>query len=69
MQYFTLKSKPCSRKARFFCYDIHTGTVVGLAKKTVAFLISLLIPSFLTYGFYIWWGRNKKRKSTTTAKA
>lgn len=48
-------------------YDIHTGAVFGLAGKIFAFLISLLIASLPISGFYIWWGRNKKKKSTTTA--
>lgn len=47
-------------------YDIHTGAVIGLAGKIFAFLISLLIASLPISGFYIWWGRNKKKKSTTT---
>jgi len=42
-------------------YDIHTGAVFGLAGKTFAFLISLLIASLPVSGFYIWWGRNKNR--------
>lgn len=48
-------------------YDIHTGAVFGLAGKIFAFLISLLIAGLPISGFYIWWGRNKKKKSTTTA--
>ncbi|SHG36846.1 Uncharacterized iron-regulated membrane protein [Flavobacterium fluvii] len=42
-------------------YDIHTGAVFGLAGKIFAFLISLLIASLPLSGFYIWWGRNKKK--------
>jgi uncharacterized iron-regulated membrane protein len=45
-------------------YDIHTGAVFGLAGKTFAFLISLLIASLPVSGFYIWWGRNKKKKKS-----
>lgn len=43
-------------------YDLHTGAVFGLAGKIFAFLISLLIASLPVSGFYIWWGRNKKKK-------
>lgn len=43
-------------------YDLHTGAVFGLAGKTFAFLISLLIASLPVSGFYIWRGRNKKKK-------
>ncbi|MBX9806283.1 MAG: PepSY domain-containing protein [Flavobacteriaceae bacterium] len=42
-------------------YDIHTGAVFGLAGKIFAFLISLLIASLPISGFYVWWGRNKKK--------
>lgn len=48
-------------------YDIHTGAVFGLAGKIFAFLISLLIASLPVSGFYIWWGRNKKKKNTEVA--
>lgn len=43
-------------------YDLHTGAVLGLAGKTFAFFISLLIASLPLTGFYIWWGRNRKKK-------
>lgn len=43
-------------------YDLHTGAVFGLAGKIFAFLISLLIATLPISGFYIWWGRNKKKK-------
>ena len=46
-------------------YDIHTGAVFGLAGKIFAFLISLLIASLPISGFYIWWGRHKKKKNST----
>ncbi|AOW09605.1 PepSY-associated TM helix domain-containing protein [Flavobacterium gilvum] len=48
-------------------YDIHTGAVFGLAGKIFAFLISLLIATLPISGFYIWWGRNKKKKEKTAA--
>jgi uncharacterized iron-regulated membrane protein len=44
-------------------YDIHTGGIFGLAGKTFAFLISLLIASLPVSGFFIWWGKNKKKKA------
>lgn len=49
-------------------YDLHTGAVFGLAGKIFAFLISLLIASLPVSGFYIWWGRNKKKKKPTDIK-
>ncbi|HKO76354.1 MAG TPA: PepSY-associated TM helix domain-containing protein [Flavobacterium sp.] len=45
-------------------YDLHTGAVFGLAGKIFAFLISLLIATLPVSGFYIWWGRHKKKKDT-----
>lgn len=44
-------------------YDIHTGAVFGLAGKTFAFLISLLIASLPITGFLIWYGRRNKTKN------
>ena len=43
-------------------YDIHTGQVLGLAGKILAFIASLIAASLPITGFYIWWGRKKKRK-------
>ncbi|MGG7035527.1 MAG: PepSY-associated TM helix domain-containing protein [Flavobacterium sp.] len=45
-------------------YDIHTGAIFGLAGKTFAFLISLLIASLPITGFYIWWGRKKGKSKS-----
>jgi uncharacterized iron-regulated membrane protein len=47
-------------------YDLHTGAVFGLAGKIFAFLFSLLIATLPISGFYIWWGRNKKKKNKVT---
>ncbi len=43
-------------------YDIHTGAVLGLPGKILAFLFSLLIASLPVTGFMIWYGRRKKEK-------
>jgi uncharacterized iron-regulated membrane protein len=64
--YGKYKDAAVSDKLMRMNYDIHTGTVLGLAGKIFAFFISLLIASLPISGFYIWWGRNKKKKSTTT---
>jgi len=48
-------------------YDLHTGAVFGLAGKIFAFLISLLIATLPVSGFYIWWGRHKKKKNAIVA--
>ncbi|MEJ7646741.1 MAG: PepSY-associated TM helix domain-containing protein [Chryseolinea sp.] len=49
-------------------YDIHTGAVLGLAGKFIAFFASLIIASLPITGFYIWWGRKKKEKEKQMEK-
>jgi uncharacterized iron-regulated membrane protein len=66
--YGKYKDAVTSDKLMRLNYDIHTGAVFGLAGKIFAFLISLLIASLPISGFYIWWGRNKKKKNTTVTK-
>lgn len=65
--YGRYKDTTTSDKLMRMNYDIHTGAVFGLAGKIFAFLISLLIASLPISGFYIWWGRNKKKKNTEVA--
>mgnify|MGYP001406676983 FL=1 len=43
-------------------YDIHTGAIIGLPGKILAFFASLIAASLPVSGFYIWWGRRKKSK-------
>lgn len=43
-------------------YDIHVGAILGLPGKLLAFFASLIAASLPITGFYIWWGRNKKKK-------
>ncbi len=43
-------------------YDIHTGAIIGLPGKILAFFASLIAASLPVTGFYIWWGRRKKNK-------
>jgi len=43
-------------------YDVHTGEVLGLAGKIIAFLASLIAASLPVTGFYIWWGKKHKKK-------
>ena len=43
-------------------YDIHTGAVIGLSGKIIAFFASLIVASLPITGFYIWWGRKQKDK-------
>ena len=44
-------------------YDIHTGAIIGLPGKILAFFASLITASLPITGFYIWWGRRKKNKT------
>jgi uncharacterized iron-regulated membrane protein len=45
-------------------YDLHTGQLLGLGGKIVAFLVSLLAASLPVTGTMVWWGRrHKKAKS------
>ncbi len=41
-------------------YDIHTGAVLGLPGKILAFFASLIAASLPVTGFLIWWGRKRK---------
>lgn len=43
-------------------YDVHTGEVLGLAGKILAFFASLVAASLPITGFYIWWGKKHKKK-------
>lgn len=45
-------------------YDLHTGAVLGLPGKILAFFASLIIASLPITGFYIWWGRRQKEKTS-----
>ncbi|CAG5005307.1 hypothetical protein DYBT9275_03559 [Dyadobacter sp. CECT 9275] len=54
-------------------YDIHTGAILGLPGKILAFFASLICASLPVTGFLIWWGRRKKesrnkRKSARNMK-
>ncbi len=43
-------------------YDIHTGAVIGLPGKILAFFASLIVATLPITGFVIWVGRRKKEK-------
>ena len=44
-------------------YDIHVGAILGLPGKILAFFASLVAASLPVTGFYIWWGRRKKKSA------
>ncbi len=50
-------------------YDMHTGAVLGLAGKFLAFFASLIAASLPITGFIIWWGRKKKGKKANAVVA
>jgi len=51
-------------KIRSLNYDIHAGGILGLPGKILAFFASFICASLPVTGFYIWWGRNNKKKKT-----
>nr|WP_315150199.1 PepSY-associated TM helix domain-containing protein [uncultured Flavobacterium sp.] len=59
----TFGDKNTGEKFRFITYDLHVGSILGLSGKILAFFASLVCASLPITGFYIWWGRNKKKKN------
>lgn len=60
--YGRLKDADTADKLIRMTYDIHTGGILGLAGKLLAFLLSLVAASLPVTGFMIWWGKQKKNK-------
>lgn len=60
----TYKDKSTGQKFRGMNYGIHVGSILGLPGKIFAFIISLVCAGLPITGFYIWWGRNNKKKKT-----
>jgi uncharacterized iron-regulated membrane protein len=48
-------------------YDMHVGAVLGLPGKILAFMASLIAASLPVTGFYVWWGRRKKKTKPVMA--
>jgi uncharacterized iron-regulated membrane protein len=44
-------------------YSLHVGAIGGLPTKIIYFAASLICASLPLTGFYIWWGRKKKKKA------
>jgi len=42
-------------------YDIHVGAILGFPGKLLVFFASLIAASLPVTGFYIWYGRRKKK--------
>lgn len=51
-------------KLRRMNYDIHTGAILSLPGKILAFCASLICASLPITGTIIWWGRRKKKSPT-----
>lgn len=63
--------KNSGEKIRSLNYDIHTGAILGLPGKTLAFFASLVSASLPVTGFLIWYGRtfkNRKRRLADPTK-
>lgn len=50
-----------AEKAIRMNYDIHVGAIAGLPGRILMFFISLIAASLPVTGFYIWWGKRKKK--------
>ena len=48
-------------KMKALNYDIHVGAILGLPGKILAFLAALVSASLPVTGFYIWYGRRRKK--------
>ena len=55
------KDKPLGLKWRNSNLDIHSGAIFGWPTKILAFLASLICASLPVTGFYIWWGKRRKK--------
>ncbi|MDN5296752.1 MAG: hypothetical protein PWQ71_858, partial [Bacteroidota bacterium] len=50
-------------------YEIHTGAILGLPGKIIAFFASIFIAGLPITGFVIWWrkrGKKEKRNPVLT---
>lgn len=63
--YGRLKDATVADKIIRMNYDIHTGGILGLPGKILMFFASLIAASLPVTGFYIWWGRKKKKVIVT----
>ncbi|WP_266363736.1 PepSY-associated TM helix domain-containing protein [Tellurirhabdus rosea] len=50
-------------------YDLHTGQVLGLPGKILAFFASLFSASLPVSGFLVWWGRRQKACKTLESRS
>lgn len=50
-------------------YDIHLGAIAGLPGRILMFFVSLIAASLPVTGFYIWWGKKKKKPAAKAQHA
>jgi len=55
-------SKSNGKKLADMNYDLHTGLILGVGGKIVAFTVSLIAASLPVTGFLVWRGRHNRRK-------
>lgn len=55
-------------KAYRMYFDIHTGQILGLPTKIIAFLACLVGASLPVTGFLIWWNKRKKKPLRASRK-
>jgi uncharacterized iron-regulated membrane protein len=58
----TFSSKSLGLKIVEMDYGIHTGQILNLPGKILAFTVSLIVAALPITGFVIWYGRRKKAK-------
>lgn len=63
--YGKFKEADAADKLMRLNYDIHTGAILGLPGKILAFFASLLVASLPVTGFFIWYNRNYKEDKRT----
>ena len=68
LQKKTFSDKNNGEKLRSLNYAIHSGAILGLPGKILAFFASLICASLPVTGFYIWWGRKYKKKKNKEIK-
>ena len=62
-------SKSNGKKLADMNYDLHTGLILGLGGKIIAFIVSLLAASLPVTGTVLWWGRRHKKPKPRPALA
>ena len=63
-----LDDMPTGEKLNMLGYPIHIGSILGLPGKVLAFLASLISASLPVTGFFIWYGRSKRKRKKRVKK-